>query len=185
MNTEKLCRTCGKPSTARTSYCRRCGMRRSNARRVGTTQAVDYSVRDGSMGRRRSVSISTKQFRWLDGHPDATRPLALQGLPLDDAAPVERPACRAECRDGPRPCPFVSCKYNLYIDVNPDSGSVVLNFPDKELWELADTCALDVADRGGVTLEEVGELTNLTRERIRQMETRAAATMRSRMGDCA
>ena len=29
---------------------------------------------------------------------------------------------------------------------------------------------IDVADRGGLTLEEVGALTNLTRERIRQVE---------------
>ena len=35
---------------------------------------------------------------------------------------------------------------------------------------LDETCALDVARRGGVTLEEVGEIMNLTRERIRQLE---------------
>ena len=35
---------------------------------------------------------------------------------------------------------------------------------------MSETCALDVADRGGITLEEVGELVNLTRERIRQVE---------------
>ena len=34
------------------------------------------------------------------------------------------------------------------------------------------TCALDVAERGGITLEEVGEIMNLTRERIRQVEVR-------------
>jgi len=47
-----------------------------------------------------------------------------------------------------------------------------LNFPDLEPWELVDTCALDVAERGGVTLEEVGEIMNMTRERIRQVEVR-------------
>ena len=35
---------------------------------------------------------------------------------------------------------------------------------------MKETCALDIADRGGVTLEEVGEILNLTRERIRQVE---------------
>jgi DNA-directed RNA polymerase sigma subunit (sigma70/sigma32) len=35
---------------------------------------------------------------------------------------------------------------------------------------MKETCALDVADRGGITLEEVGEILNLTRERIRQVE---------------
>ena len=82
----------------------------------------------------------------------------------------ERPRTRAECVHGPRPCLFVACKHHLYLDVNPETGSIKVNFPDKEPWELADTCALDVAERGGVTLEEVGELLNLTRERVRQVE---------------
>jgi hypothetical protein len=38
------------------------------------------------------------------------------------------------------------------------------------LEDLSDTCALDVADRGGSTLEEVGSMLNLTRERVRQIE---------------
>ena len=71
-----------------------------------------------------------------------------------------------------RPCPYVSCKHHLYLDVNPETGSIKLNFPDLEVWEMAETCSLDVADRGGITLEEVGEILNLTRERIRQVEVR-------------
>ncbi len=89
-----------------------------------------------------------------------------------------RPKTRAECANGPRPCMFVSCKHNLYLDVNPETGSVKLNFPDKEIWELEETCALDVADRGGITLEEVGAIMNLTRERIRQVETRGLLKLR-------
>jgi Sigma-70, region 4 len=89
-----------------------------------------------------------------------------------------RPKVRADCATGPRPCPYVSCKFNLYVDVNPRTGSVKMNFPDKEIWELADTCALDVADRGGITLEEVGAIMNLTRERVRQLETRGLAKLR-------
>ena len=64
----------------------------------------------------------------------------------------------------------MSCKYHLYLDVNPETGSIKLNFPDVEVWEMTETCALDIAERGGVTLEEVGEIMNLTRERIRQLE---------------
>jgi len=48
-----------------------------------------------------------------------------------------------------------------------------LNFPDLEVWEMVDSCALDVADRGGTTLEEAGAMMNLTRERIRQVEVKA------------
>jgi hypothetical protein len=89
-----------------------------------------------------------------------------------------RPKLRADCAEGPRPCPYVSCKFNLYVDVNPRTGSVKMNFPDKELWEIGDTCALDVADRGGITLEEVGAIMNLTRERVRQLETRGLISLR-------
>ena len=62
--------------------------------------------------------------------------------------------------------------------MNPETGSIKLNFPDLEVWELEDTCALDVADRGGITLEEVGEILNLTRERIRQVEVRGLEKLR-------
>jgi hypothetical protein len=90
-----------------------------------------------------------------------------------------RPRSRAECANGPRPCMFISCKHHLYLDVNPATGSIKLNFPDKEIWELGETCALDVADKGGITLEEVGTIMNLTRERIRQVETRGLLKLRA------
>jgi hypothetical protein len=82
-----------------------------------------------------------------------------------------KPKMRSECADMERPCPYVSCKYHLYIDVHPVRGSIKLNFPDLEVWEMTETCALDIADRHGITLEEVGEIMNLTRERVRQVET--------------
>ncbi len=88
-----------------------------------------------------------------------------------------RPATRAECANVARPCPYVSCKYHLYIDVNPRTGSIKINFPDKEVWELEHSCALDVAEQGGITLEDVGEILNLTRERIRQVEVSGLAKL--------
>jgi hypothetical protein len=88
-----------------------------------------------------------------------------------------KPRQREECVDGPRPCPFVSCKYHLYIDVSPRTGAIKLNFPDLEVWEMNESCALDVADRGGTTLEDVGAIMNLTRERIRQVEVKALAKL--------
>jgi hypothetical protein len=88
-----------------------------------------------------------------------------------------KPRTRAECADGPRPCPYVSCKHHLFIDVSPRTGAIKLNFPDLEVWDLGESCALDVADRGGTTLEDVGAIMNLTRERIRQVEVKALAKL--------
>lgn len=76
------------------------------------------------------------------------------------------------------PCPFVSCKHHLYLEVDDSTGSIKINFPDRDPDELAQTCALRVAEAGGATLEGVGDLLNLTRERIRQIETRALRTAR-------
>ena len=99
---------------------------------------------------------------------------ALMYPPVD----IPRPQTREECRGEARPCPWVACKHHLYLDINPETGSIKINFPDLEPWELRHTCALDVAERGGITLEEVGEIMNLTRERIRQVETRGLMKLR-------
>jgi hypothetical protein len=92
---------------------------------------------------------------------------------------VERPKTRADCANGARPCPFVSCKHHLFLDVSARTGAIKLNFPDLEVWDMTETCALDVADRGGTTLEEVGAIMNLTRERIRQVEVKGLAKLQA------
>lgn len=89
--------------------------------------------------------------------------------------PGGRPRTRGECEDGPRPCPWVSCRHHLYLEVN--DRTVKINFPGLEIEELVETCALDVADRGGLSLEDVGPLINVTRERIRQIELSALAAL--------
>jgi len=99
-------------------------------------------------------------------------------LPLlsdEDRALVEsRPRTRGECEDGPRPCPFVGCRYNAWLDVSR-GGAVKFNHPDiaPEDMPAAWSCTLDVADRGPHTLVTVGRFMNLVRERIRQIEFRA------------
>ncbi len=90
---------------------------------------------------------------------------------------VQRPTSRAECVEGARPCPFVSCQHHLYLDVSARTGAIKVNFPDLDVWEMSETCALDIADRGGTTLEEVGAIMNLTRERIRQVELKGLAKL--------
>lgn len=81
-----------------------------------------------------------------------------------------RPTQRSECAVGPRPCPWVGCRHHLYLDVNPDNGSIKFNFPDLEPWELSPSCSLDITQQEGATLDEVGAFMNLSRERIRQIE---------------
>ncbi len=90
-----------------------------------------------------------------------------------------KPRTREECLDGPRPCPYVSCKHHLFLDVSARTGAIKLNFPDLEVWDMNESCALDVADRGGTTLEDVGAIMNLTRERIRQVEVKALAKLQA------
>lgn len=96
---------------------------------------------------------------------------------------VKMPTTRGECAGGVRPCPYVGCKYHLFLDVDEDIGSIKLNFPDLEPWELEHSCALDIAAQGGATLEEVGQLLNVTRERVRQIEMPALVKVRRRGGE--
>ncbi len=121
------------------------------------------SAQNKRKGRRRSKTIARKQML-------RERKFLQVDSRLLDLAEQMRPRRRSDCANSERPCLFVSCKHHLYLDVNQETGSIKLNFPDKEVWELSETCALDVAERGGLTLEEVGEILNLTRERIRQVE---------------
>lgn len=70
--------------------------------------------------------------------------------------PVVVPQTRADCLPGgsneARPCQFRACRHNL---ANAESS-----------------CVLDIVDdRGALSLEEIGDLLGLTRERIRQIES--------------
>ena len=100
----------------------------------------------------------------------------------------ERPQTRGDCLpggcNGARPCPWVSCVHHLATDVHPTTGSVTWRWGDdaddldSAAWR-GDTCALDVADRGGLSLDAVGHAMNLTRERTRQLETLALTQLRA------
>jgi hypothetical protein len=122
-----------------------------------------------------------------DSRANAKEDLRARLQEVEDRATLPaRPKTRAECEDVPRPCPHVSCKYNLFLDLSPrgrptteTKPKILLNFPDLEPDQIpADrSCALDVADRGGETLEVVGEALNLTREAIRIIENKVLAKL--------
>jgi len=132
--------------------------------------ATSRKVRRPRRTRPRSKTIALKRL---------TRAELELGAILYPPVDEERPRTRAECSEGMRPCPWVACKHHLYLDINPDTGSIKINFPDLEPWELPHTCALDVAEAGGHTLEEIGAITNLTRERVRQVEVRGLLRLKS------
>jgi len=127
------------------------------------TPALSRKVRHKRRLRARSKTIAPRRLTKEELRFRELLPI------LDDP---DRPATRGQCKEEMRPCPYVSCQHHLYLDVSSRTGAIKLNFPDLEVWEMAETCSLDVADRGGITLEEVGEILNLTRERIRQVEVR-------------
>jgi hypothetical protein len=127
--------------------------------------------------RKRDVRATTISIKRL-----TKRDLDLgRALYPEDEELAQRPRSRAECAGVPRPCPFVSCHHHLYLDVSARTGAIKLNFPDLEVDELpADaSCALDVAERHGETLEAVGAIMNLTRERVRQLEVKALAKLQA------
>lgn len=92
-------------------------------------------------------------------------------LPIYDEFSDSRPKTRGDCVNEPRPCPWIGCRYNNYIDVK-ESGSIVKNFPDKEPEDIPPerSCSLDIADSKGASLEDVGRVLNMTRERVRQIQ---------------
>jgi hypothetical protein len=98
------------------------------------------------------------------------------------------PLTWGDCQDEEGPCPFVSCRHHLFLEVDEHTGSLKLNFPDlfdadgaPELDQMPATCALREADRGGVILERMGECMNLTRERARQLEAMALERMHRKL----
>lgn len=128
------------------------------------------------IGRPRTVNVKLPLFK----------PEEVESYPRN----VHRPKTRGDCvpsEEGgnhARPCKFVTCKYHLFVDVMR-SGSLKLNWPADTLDELVEnlhrmkyTCALDVADLGEQTLEDIGAYLNVTRERIRQLEEKLLARMR-------
>ncbi len=149
---------------------------RMDVRAVDSEPASDCDSEAITREQRRSRRKRAVRARTISVKRMTKRELEIGRLlyPEDD---YEKPRQRSACSTGVRPCPYVSCKHHLYVDVSPRTGAIKLNFPDLEVWEMRDSCALDVADRGGTTLEDVGAIMNLTRERIRQVEVKALAKL--------
>ena len=120
-----------------------------------------------ALGRRCKRSVTERFYK---------ERMPLVRLRLVHAADSDRPRTRGECVDGARPCPWVGCRQHLYLDVTR-AGNLQLNFPDLEPDEMGESCALDLADRGENSLEDIGAAMGVTRERARQIETQALTSL--------
>jgi hypothetical protein len=88
-----------------------------------------------------------------------------------------RPLRRGDCRDVPRPCPFVSCKQNLFLDVTR-TGRIRLNYPMLEPDQVPESCALDLADQGVTPLGHVAQIFGVTRQYVQMLEQGALEKIR-------
>lgn len=80
---------------------------------------------------------------------------------------LPRPRTRGDCANVPRPCPFVTCRHNLFTDVS------------KEVFESRYSCSIDAAEDGAASLSEVAAIIGVSRERVRQIERRAFRKIRA------
>lgn len=93
-------------------------------------------------------------------------------LTVVDSGESERPRTRGECREGIRPCPYVSCRHHLAIDVTR-AGSLRLNYPGVEVEEMEHSCSLDLAEQHERSHSDIAVILSMSRERVRQIEVDA------------
>ncbi len=111
-----------------------------------------------------------------------------------------RPRVRGDCANGPRPCPWVSCRYHLALHVTATGSIQIAPFAENNTYRSRqkfdaeeasdrvvawanenDTCALDVAEREleGMTLEAIGDrLGGFTKAAIQLHERQALLRLR-------
>lgn len=72
-----------------------------------------------------------------------------------------------------RPCPYVRCKWHLLWDTNRrEFGNFNLLSNDQIidiLFKMPETCCLDFIDKNQTTLDEIGAILFMSRERVRQL----------------
>jgi len=108
--------------------------------------------------------VSAKPLPLASGEPD-----------LEDIA---RPRTRGDCIAGPRPCPWAGCRHSLVLlNVSEKSGRIKER-DEADLDALTETCALDVADDGGLGVQEVGALFRMTHQNVAVTVQRAVVKLR-------
>lgn len=91
----------------------------------------------------------------------------------------QTPRTRGACEGGERPCRYTACRHHLHAEDEragrPWGGR---RAPPLVVVHSEETCSLDVAERGGLSRTQVGEVMGLGYERVRQLELRALAKLR-------
>ena len=82
----------------------------------------------------------------------------------------DAPTNRKQCSGNERPCPWVRCKFHLVLESFSSPHLVSDDEIVDKLLTMPETCLLDVVENGEKTLEEVGTILGITRERVRQLE---------------
>lgn len=106
--------------------------------------------------------------------------MALASDHVGNEAPLPtRPKTRAECAGVERPCPFVSCSHNFYLDVD-HRGRIKFNSPALTPDQIpADrSCALDLAESGPQSFRVIGEILRITRQGAQLIERNALEKLR-------
>jgi hypothetical protein len=87
---------------------------------------------------------------------------------LVDSTEHVRPRTRGECADGPRPCPWASCRHNLAVDVVDDlrRHGAPPEVIEHEIPDGRPSCALDVADEGAEDGPAVADMLGVSRQFI-------------------
>ncbi|MBP7571562.1 MAG: hypothetical protein KBA95_15990 [Acidobacteria bacterium] len=83
------------------------------------------------------------------------------------------PRTRGDCPPHPVPCPFLECRHHLWFDRVVENGRVVHVHMTRLHGVESRTCSLRFAERGPLTLDQVGRVLGVTRERVRQIEAEA------------
>jgi hypothetical protein len=86
---------------------------------------------------------------------------------------------RGACRRLEGPCPHAVCRFNLTSERRDSRGAKPAQL---HLPVVRETCALEAADQGGMTLEEIALRLSLTRERVRQIELGALKKLWAKLG---
>lgn len=105
-------------------------------------------------------------------------------LEAADRLHADMPRRLEDCPGDDEQCPFVACRYHLWTDIESRNVRYGKKGGQREYrrdlvptdaWGSWATCALRAARQGPRTLDEVGDLLGVTRERVRQIQVAAIA----------